>query len=563
MASVRELLNQVWSVFRRAGIADDLTIIEYIAALLLENNGLQLDEAPEMPPIELGANLEIIRQLLSEAANQFEVGGAAKLFDCYVLFRLPRMLPGGRYPTPRHIVESMLRLVKLERNHTLGDFACGSGGFLVRRPVAEQPNDSLTVGIDISPEWTKLARANAALHGLTSVIRIKAHNSLQSFAFDDRLSKTKFDRIVTNSPFGEKIDEKLAEIALGDNFGSRSETALTALALKKLAKEGQAALLVPSGVLFSSSKGEQKLRQQIVMEHELIAIVALPKDALQPYSQLLSNLLLVHNKPPSKESLTWFFQVEQDGYPVGRSRDLTKEPSKPNDLTFVEEVLTSCTTNFDVLLPEQTNSQIRIRRIFYEDNLLGFVCEGISAELTSVDLYLPPNKTTSTFVLAEIAASTKEQRVCIHVPLDGNKPSLVENRLQLIQEFYKPKQQDPDPGIRLLSQPVKAVAITVFPEKQALGINKPRLLGVAVHNNAIQSPVYDLRPERYIGKQYEYSSTNSPAELLTNIYKNQRKLSQHIDSLFSRLELPPIAEPNQKLPSRLVEMEPFGTLSQE
>ena len=35
MPSVRELLNQVWALFRQAGIADDLTIIEHIAALLL------------------------------------------------------------------------------------------------------------------------------------------------------------------------------------------------------------------------------------------------------------------------------------------------------------------------------------------------------------------------------------------------------------------------------------------------------------------------------------------------------------------------------------------------
>jgi len=35
MPSIRELLNQVWALFRQVGVADDLTIIGYIAQLLL------------------------------------------------------------------------------------------------------------------------------------------------------------------------------------------------------------------------------------------------------------------------------------------------------------------------------------------------------------------------------------------------------------------------------------------------------------------------------------------------------------------------------------------------
>ena len=35
MADPKEQLNQIWAIFRMLGITDDLTIIEYIAALLL------------------------------------------------------------------------------------------------------------------------------------------------------------------------------------------------------------------------------------------------------------------------------------------------------------------------------------------------------------------------------------------------------------------------------------------------------------------------------------------------------------------------------------------------
>lgn len=565
MDRVSKLLDLVWSNFRRAGIVDDLSIIEHIAALLLANSGVELskDEAwPRKPPAQLDPKIEDIKKYLAEAADQVEVGRAATLFDSYVLFRLPNMLPGGRYPTPRHIVKSMLRLIKVESNHRVADFACGSAGFLVRRPLADQLTENLTLGIDISPEWTKLARANTILHGLSSAT-IKARNALQVFDPDGELSETTFERILMNSPFGEKVDEKLAERTLGQKIGSRSETVLTVLALKKLAEGGQAALLVPLGLLLINSKGEQELRRQLVHDHELDAVVSLPKEALQPYSPLQTNLLLVRKSQPSEESLTWFLQVEQDGYPAGRGRDLTKDPDpSKSDLPFLEGVLINRATHFDFVLPDEATPQVGIRRVVEDNNLLGLVCQGILAELTSVDLYPQPSQATSAFLLAEITTQTAEQRVCVCVPLNGDEPSLVENRVQLIQKLYQSKRQEFDPGTRLLSQTVKAVAIAISSGNQTVEIDKVRLLGVAVQRDSIQEPVYDLRPERYVGKQQESRSTDSPAKLLANIYKNQQKLLQHIDSLFSRLELPPISD-QEELPSRLIEIEPFGTLSRE
>ncbi len=76
--------------------------------------------------------------------------------------------------------------------------------------------------------------------------------------------------------------------------------------------------------------------------------------------------------------------------------------------------------------------------------------------------------------------------------------------------------------------------------------------------DTIQAPTYDLRPERYVEKQEEPRSTDSPAELLSQIYQNQRKLSQHIENLFGRLELPAIA--NQQLPSPLANIASLGIL---
>jgi type I restriction enzyme M protein len=577
MTSASEQLNQVWSEFRKAGITDDLSVIEYIARLLLEESGAIVASAdhsriqsivpnetenfvsekdiPRIPPRDLNINIEAIKQYLRQAAEQAE--DIATLFDRHVLFRLPSMLPGGRYPTPRHIVKFMQRLAQVEpNNHSVADLACGSGGFLIEREITNPSNDGVTIGIDISPEWKRLAWANTRLHHFTP--RLINGNALQVCGSEEFATKT-FDRILINPPFGEKIDEQLAENTLGYKVSSRSETALTALALQKLAPAGKAAILVPSGLLFSNNTGERVLRIQLVVDYKLEAVISLPKDALQPYSPLQTHLLLV-SKPessaqPSKsgENLIWFWQLEQDGYPSGRGRDLTQDPDESaSDLPFVTKVL----TNPNSPLP-QHNPRIAISRIAEGTSLLGFVCQATSTELTSVTFYPQPNETTSAFLLTE-TAPLGEQRICDRIPLDGSEPSQVENPQQLIQDLYKLTKKDPDPGKRLFSQPVKAAAISVLPESQAIGSNRVRLLGVAVRCDTIQAPTYDLRPERYVEKQEEPRSTDSPAELLSQIYQNQRKLSGHIESLFGRLDLPAIA--NQQLPSPLANIASLGIL---
>ncbi|MEH2184518.1 HsdM family class I SAM-dependent methyltransferase [Nostoc sp.] len=555
MATIGDLLNQVWLEFRKVGISYDLAIIEHIAAFLLEINGLESSEEELQPRKSSQANLdtEKIKQLLSEAANI--VGGAAKLLDSHIVFSLPNMLPGGGYPTPRHIVKTMTCLAKVEPAHSLADFTCGSAGLLVNHSNERQ---GMTLGVDISSEWAKLAYANIKLHGLNA--RILHHNALSVFLQEEELEKTNFDRILINPPFGEKIDANLAERSLGQKVGSRSETALLALALQKLAPNGQAAVLAPSGLLFSNSTAEAFLRHQLVDENSLKAVISFPKDAFQPYSSLQTYLLLFSKSNPSEEHLTWFCQVEYDGYPSGRGRDLTQQPSKYSDLPFLEKFIVNFETDSKLEFPNQENALIAVRKITDGANLLGIVCRGITSQLTSILIHFYPSfEKQPPLLLLETA--TTEQSLCIQILLDVNaESSVVENRLEFIEK-RKQNKKDSDPGIKLLSQSVKARGIAIALFNQVATIPEARLLGMAVEINAIKEQSYDLRPERYIGKQEELRLADSPTQILTRIYGNQRQLQERIDSLFGRLEMSPIA--GLQIPSPLLEVEPFGIFSEE
>jgi len=186
--SIASLLNNVWAAFRRAGITDDLRIIEQTAALLLEQEGVKLDSSLPALSVPQEFDQDNVRQQLEKASQQ--AGGAGVLFDRYILFRLDNMRPGGQYPPPRHIVRLMTALAETTKK-VVADIACGSGGLLIHS------QGSSLVGVDISPEWARIARANLRLHKKQGDIR--EGNALRVIKSDER-----FERIVMNPPFGEK-----------------------------------------------------------------------------------------------------------------------------------------------------------------------------------------------------------------------------------------------------------------------------------------------------------------------------------------------------------------------
>jgi type I restriction enzyme M protein len=558
MANVRDFLNQIWSLFRRAGIADDLTIIEHIAALLLPDNAPPPPHdnlRPRMPQ-HSGLNRDELQSILADAAKQAD--GAAKLFDRHVLFRLPRMLAGGRYPTPRHIVDSMLRLIKVGSAHRLADFACGSGGFLVHRTAGDDTQPNQTVGVEISPEWARLAWANAILHGMTTA-RIEFGNALQICGSGGPLAEVIFDRILMNPPFGEKVDPELAARAIVQKTSSRSETALTTLALNKLAADGCAAILVPSGLLFSNSTGERELRRRLLDEYSLEAVVSLPKDAFQPYSALQTHLAIVCRRSPVAQDHAWFIQVEHDGYPPGRGRDLTEPPSEDNDLPFVEGIFAKREANFDAVASGEEGSFVGIKSIASgKGQFLGVVIEAIAAAtFASIELFPAVDEPSKTpmFILAGLS-DVQERRRYMQVLLGSGEAREVDDRTALLRQLYKWREGAPSPGTILFqgSAPAQAVAVTA----------DGRLLGATMPPEQLRQRSYDLRPDQYVKRPETARQIESPALFLGNIWQNQRKLGKHIDGLLGRLELPPIA--SEKLPSPLLTeqdkaIEPFGMFS--
>lgn len=543
MEEIPGLLNQVWAEFRKGGITDDIAIIGQVSDILLTIQGKPgLISQSSTPKTEVDRSR--IKDLLQQAVEQNN-GDAGDLFDRYVLFRLDQMLPGGRYPTPRHIVHFMIALADTEGKQ-VADFACGSGGLLIHSEGSQR------IGAEISPEWAQLAQANASLHD--KPIEIRTGNALRVI----RESET-FERVLMNPPFGEKIKSE---------FGSRSETALNAFALNHLADDGRAALLAPSGLLFSGSQFEAKLRQRMVEENYLEAIIALPADAFQPFSTLQTHILLVTRTQPDENALTWFLRPTYDGYVSGRGRDLTQPQQKPNDLILVEKAVLASRqmvqANGDVPFSVQT--------LMHGEDLLGMLVKIEDPALLVNVRNLPRKKGKPVSIepaLLLFEVQVGEVRYFWKYAIQNDSTPEIENDHEaLVRDRLFLKKNDPLPPPDLYqNQNIRAGQSLSAENALGHGVvikcepyGKADLLGVAVARQALRALDYALDPDRFVHAPEISPELRLPHDILREIQDNQQNLARRMDRLAGWL----VTEPNRQvsIPSPILNVSTFGQLDE-
>ena len=89
---------------------------------------------------------------------------------------------------------------------------------------------------------------------------------------------------------------------------------------------GRAAVIVPDGVLFGSSKAHQQLRKELVENNQLEGIVSLPSGVFKPYAGV-STAILFFTKGGETDNV-WFYDLQADGY----SLDDKRTPLKFDDV---------------------------------------------------------------------------------------------------------------------------------------------------------------------------------------------------------------------------------------
>lgn len=92
------------------------------------------------------------------------------------------------------------------------------------------------------------------------------------------------------------------------------------LFLKLLKPGGRAAVIVPDGVLFGSSKAHKDIRKILVEEQKLDAVISLPSGVFKPYAGVSTAILIFTKTNSGGTDNIWFYDMQADGWSLNDQR---------------------------------------------------------------------------------------------------------------------------------------------------------------------------------------------------------------------------------------------------
>ena len=257
----------------------------------------------------------------------------------YMLGKIASAGQNGQFRTPRHIIKLMVELTAPNPRDVICDPASGTCGFLVaageylREKHPQLFNDAaarehfhhgMFNGYDFDNTMLRIGSMNMALHGVENPdIRYK-----DSLAQDHAGDEEKYSLILANPPFAGSLDyENTAKDLLALVKTKKTELLFLALFLRLLKPGGRAAVIVPDGVLFGSSKAHKELRRMVVEEQKLDAVISLPSGAFKPYAGVSTAILVFTRTNSGGTDYVWFYDMQADGW----SLDDKRQPLLPEE----------------------------------------------------------------------------------------------------------------------------------------------------------------------------------------------------------------------------------------
>ena len=261
----------------------------------------------------------------------------------YMLGKIATAGQNGQFRTPRHIIRLMVDMTAPTPKDVICDPACGTAGFLVaasehllehhgdriykNAQARRRFNEGTFHGCDFDTTMLRIGSMNMLLHGVENP-DIRYKDSLaqtdSTAAGDDA---ERYSLVLANPPFAGSLDyESTAKDLQQVVKTKKTELLFLALFLRLLQTGGRAAVIVPDGVLFGSSKAHRTLRRILVEEQKLDAIVSMPSGVFKPYAGVSTAILVFTKTNSGGTDDVWFYDMQADGYSLDDKR--TPHPEK-------------------------------------------------------------------------------------------------------------------------------------------------------------------------------------------------------------------------------------------
>lgn len=344
----RDYQDLRWSHFKNfdprtmyAVIADE--VFPFIKRLNGENTAFarhMKDARFTLPPEKAGLLAKVVDMIDKIPMEDRDTKG--DIYE-YMLGKLSEAGQNGQYRTPRHIIKMMVEIVAPKPDDIICDPACGTAGFLVaaseyiREHHTEVFTDPLLRhhfsgpmfhGFDFDSTMLRIGSMNMLLHGIESPV-IENRDSLSQ---DHGSVEEAYTLVLANPPFTGSLDyESVAKDLLQVVKTKKTELLFLALFLRLLKPGGRAAVIVPDGVLFSSTNAHKALREIIVEKHKLEAIISMPSGVFKPYAGVSTAILIFTKTGVGGTNNVWFYNMQADGRSLDDKRDELEDGKHENN----------------------------------------------------------------------------------------------------------------------------------------------------------------------------------------------------------------------------------------
>jgi type I restriction enzyme M protein len=251
----------------------------------------------------------------------------------YMLGKIASAGQNGQFRTPRHIIKLMVDMMAPKPTDTICDPACGTAGFLVAaaeyldkhhrdeiyadKKSTRRFNRDTFHGFDFDNTMLRIGSMNMMLHGVED----PAIENRDSLSESHAGVEGRFSLILANPPFAGNLDyESTAKDLQAIVKTKKTELLFLALFLRLLKAGGRAAVIVPEGVLFGSSKAHRELRRMLVEDQKLEGIISMPSGVFRPYAGVSTAILLFTKTNSGGTDGVWFYDMHADGYSLDDKR---------------------------------------------------------------------------------------------------------------------------------------------------------------------------------------------------------------------------------------------------
>ena len=258
----------------------------------------------------------------------------------YLLSKIASAGQNGQFRTPRHIIRLMVDMTQPTLEDVICDPSCGTAGFLTvageyirehyetelySESAKEHFQNRMFMGMEFDPTMIRIGGMNLILHGIENPQLFDVDSlSEANTGFTDKASL-----ILANPPFKGSLDREAVDGKILSVVDSKkTELLFLALILKGLKLGGRAAVIVPDGVLFGSSKAHQQIRTEIIDRQKLQAVISMPSGVFKPYAGVSTAILVFTKTDSGGTANVWFYDMQADGL----SLDDKRQPILANNI---------------------------------------------------------------------------------------------------------------------------------------------------------------------------------------------------------------------------------------